>query len=73
MLSSAFSNIVELLLILGCMHIKHKLFLARSKITSLVMNLLNGTSDLLLNLMDCLLLLVRVKIWVVNDPVSELV
>ena len=42
-------------------------------ITSLMMDLFNGSSDLILDFLDSVLLLSRVKIWVVNDSIGELV
>ena len=73
MCSRLSSNIVELLLVLGGMHISHELFFTRSVITGLVVNLFNSSSHLFLDLMDCLLLLVRVKMRVIYDSVSKLV
>ena len=66
-------NCIQLLLILGSVHVCHELFSTRCMITSLMMNLLNGSSDLILYFLDSVLLLSRVKIWVVNDSIGELV
>lgn len=42
-------------------------------VASLMMDLFNGSSDLILDFLDSILLLSRVKIWVVNDSIGELV
>ena len=73
MLSRLSCNIIEFLLVLGGMHIKHELFFTRSVITGLVMNLFNSSSHLILDLLDCLLLLVWVKMGIIYDSVGELI
>lgn len=66
-------NCIQFLLILGSVHVCHELFSTRSMVASLMMDLFNGSSDLILDFLDSVLLLSRVKIWVVNDSIGKLV
>lgn len=66
-------NCIQFLLILSSVHVCHELFCTGSMVASLMMDLFNGSSDLILDFLDSILLLSRVKIWVVNDSIGELV